>query len=269
MFALTAEDAAARARGGGEVRPGATPGRATAAHVRRARASAARPSFRFAVPAPAQREFFGNAEYARLFDESIERLRGLGGEPIEVDITPLLEAARLLYEGPWVAERYLATAVADRIATRGHARGHARASSQAGAAPQAHDAFRAPVPPERTDPRGASPSGRAPMCCCCPPPARTSASPRSKPNPSRSTAGSALHQLREPHGSRGRRRARRLHPRRPALRRLADRAGLERCGPAGAGRAYAARRGEHASAPRHCRCRRPTVAHQRPRASST
>ncbi len=48
--------------------------------------------------------------YAQLFDESIERLRGLGGEAIEVDITPLLEAARLLYEGPWVAERYLATA---------------------------------------------------------------------------------------------------------------------------------------------------------------
>ena len=67
------------------------------------------PSFRFAVPMPAQREFFGNAEYARLFDASIERLRGLGGEAVEVDITPLLAAARLLYEGPWVAERYLAT----------------------------------------------------------------------------------------------------------------------------------------------------------------
>jgi hypothetical protein len=38
-----------------------------------------------------------------------QRLRNLGGEALEVDIEPLLEAARLLYEGPWVAERYLAT----------------------------------------------------------------------------------------------------------------------------------------------------------------
>ena len=28
---------------------------------------------------------------------------------MEIDIEPLLETARLLYEGPWVSERYLAT----------------------------------------------------------------------------------------------------------------------------------------------------------------
>ena len=67
-------------------------------------------SWRCAVPAPAQREFFGNEGYARLFDASIGRLRSLGAEPVEVDITPLLEAARLLYGAPWLAERYLATA---------------------------------------------------------------------------------------------------------------------------------------------------------------
>ena len=109
MFALIAEDVArvrdvvATLRPGGRLRP---PGRARrhAAGIGRA------PSFRFAVPAPAQREFFGNERYARLFDDSIGRLRSLGGEPIEVDITPLLEAARLLYGAPWLAERYLATA---------------------------------------------------------------------------------------------------------------------------------------------------------------
>jgi allophanate hydrolase len=68
-----------------------------------------KPAFRFAVPAPAQLEFFGNADYARLFDASVQRMCDLGGAATVVDIEPLLETARLLYEGPWVAERYLAT----------------------------------------------------------------------------------------------------------------------------------------------------------------
>jgi allophanate hydrolase len=67
-----------------------------------------RAQFRFAVPQVAQREFMGNAEYARLFELQIAHLVRLGGEPVIVDITPLLECARLLYQGPWVAERYLA-----------------------------------------------------------------------------------------------------------------------------------------------------------------
>jgi allophanate hydrolase len=67
-----------------------------------------RPQFRFAVPQVAQREFLGNAEYARLFELEIQHLTQLGGEAVSVDITPLLDCARLLYQGPWVAERYLA-----------------------------------------------------------------------------------------------------------------------------------------------------------------
>jgi allophanate hydrolase len=59
------------------------------------------------VPQAAQREFFGNGEYARLFEAAVERCAALGAHLVEVDITPLLDAARLLYEGPWVAERYL------------------------------------------------------------------------------------------------------------------------------------------------------------------
>ncbi len=35
-------------------------------------------------------------------------MQSLGWSCIEVDIDPLLEAAQLLYEGPWVAERYAA-----------------------------------------------------------------------------------------------------------------------------------------------------------------
>jgi allophanate hydrolase len=60
------------------------------------------------VPKVSQREFLGNAEYARLFELEIQHLAQLGGEPVSVDITPLLDCARLLYQGPWVAERYLA-----------------------------------------------------------------------------------------------------------------------------------------------------------------
>jgi allophanate hydrolase len=64
--------------------------------------------FRFGVPMAKDLEFFGNTESERLFGEAVERMQTLGGTPVEVDLVPFLEAARLLYGGPWVAERYLA-----------------------------------------------------------------------------------------------------------------------------------------------------------------
>jgi allophanate hydrolase len=67
---------------------------------------AAAGSFRFALPRPDQLEFFGDAEYARGFREARERLAQLGGEAVEIDFGAFLEAGRLLYEGPWLAERY-------------------------------------------------------------------------------------------------------------------------------------------------------------------
>ena len=63
------------------------------------------PGFRFGVPKPGQRQFFGDAESMSLFEAAIQRLAAAGGTPVEVDIAPLLEAAKLLYSGPWVAER--------------------------------------------------------------------------------------------------------------------------------------------------------------------
>jgi allophanate hydrolase len=42
------------------------------------------------------------------FAAAIKQLGALGGERVEIDFTPFLEAARLLYEGPWLAERYVA-----------------------------------------------------------------------------------------------------------------------------------------------------------------
>lgn len=64
--------------------------------------------FRFGVPSVTQRQFFDNVENARLFDEHIALLQALGGEAVEIDFKPFLEAARLLYQGPWVGERYAA-----------------------------------------------------------------------------------------------------------------------------------------------------------------
>lgn len=64
--------------------------------------------FRFGVPRPQDLQFFGNEAAAALFADSVERFKALGGTAVEVDLTPFLDAARLLYEGPWVAERYVA-----------------------------------------------------------------------------------------------------------------------------------------------------------------
>ncbi|WP_313055224.1 allophanate hydrolase, partial [Pseudomonas lopnurensis] len=60
--------------------------------------------FRFGVPKPL--EFLGCPQSPALFAATVEQLQAIGGEPVEIDFAPFLEAARLLYEGPWVAERY-------------------------------------------------------------------------------------------------------------------------------------------------------------------
>jgi len=64
--------------------------------------------FRFGVPPDAQLQFFGDTEAADLFAKSIDHLRSIGGEPVEVDFAPFRDAANLLYSGPWVAERLAA-----------------------------------------------------------------------------------------------------------------------------------------------------------------
>lgn len=61
------------------------------------------------VMKPEQLEFFGHDGYAAAYWASLEKLLAAGIELVEVDMSAFLEAARLLYEGPWVAERYIAT----------------------------------------------------------------------------------------------------------------------------------------------------------------
>ena len=63
---------------------------------------------RIGVPRAEQLEFFGNTDAAKLFADSVARWQSLGAKIFEIDFSPFLEVARLLYEGPWVAERYAA-----------------------------------------------------------------------------------------------------------------------------------------------------------------
>ncbi len=137
VFALTAGDAQAVL----EVAAGFDPRDPYSRHARTGRAlPAAR--FRFGVPPATQLEFFGNREYAVLFDTAIVRLMALGGERVEIDLASFLQAARLLYEGPWLAERYVA--IRDVIESKPEAlHPVTRAIIQQGRIPSASDAFKA------------------------------------------------------------------------------------------------------------------------------
>jgi len=65
------------------------------------------PGARIGVPLAGQRLFFGDKISAAGFDAAIAQFAKLGATFVETDIEPFYEAARLLYEGPWIAERYL------------------------------------------------------------------------------------------------------------------------------------------------------------------
>ncbi|HEV7716704.1 MAG TPA: allophanate hydrolase, partial [Steroidobacteraceae bacterium] len=64
--------------------------------------------FTFGVPRADQLEFFGDTEYERLFTESVRRLESVGGRRVDIDFAPFRVAASLLYDGAWIAERYVA-----------------------------------------------------------------------------------------------------------------------------------------------------------------
>ena len=70
--------------------------------------SGPRLSERFTFALPEQLEFHGDAHALHAFNEAVDRLEGLGGKPVRFDFSLYLEAAALLYEGPWVAERLAA-----------------------------------------------------------------------------------------------------------------------------------------------------------------
>lgn len=63
---------------------------------------------RIGVPRADQLQFLGDSGYAACYAQALDHARALGAELVEFDFAPFLETARLLYEGPWVAERYQA-----------------------------------------------------------------------------------------------------------------------------------------------------------------
>ncbi|EWM49071.1 allophanate hydrolase [Bordetella holmesii 70147] len=102
VFALTVEDALAVADIAGGF-DGADP-------YSRAEPLGARISWQAParVAVPAQCEFFGDEAARRVHEEALERLRQMGVHIEAIDFTPFEELATLLYQGPWVAERFAA-----------------------------------------------------------------------------------------------------------------------------------------------------------------
>jgi allophanate hydrolase len=98
-------------------------------------------AFTFAVPYPAQLEFFGDVEAERLFAEAVARAEALGGRRMEIDFAPWVETANLLY-GPWTAER--TAAVGPMLAVEPEVLYPVtRTIIEAGVSPRAVDTFQA------------------------------------------------------------------------------------------------------------------------------
>lgn len=64
-------------------------------------------NLRLGVPRNGQLIFFGDKKAEAAHGDALKRWTALGAELVEFDLEPFYETARLLYEGPWVAERYL------------------------------------------------------------------------------------------------------------------------------------------------------------------
>jgi allophanate hydrolase len=62
---------------------------------------------RVGVPRDGQLIFFGDKAQEAAYAAALEQWRALGATLVSFDLEPFYETARLLYEGPWVAERYL------------------------------------------------------------------------------------------------------------------------------------------------------------------
>lgn len=66
------------------------------------------PALRVGVPLAGQRQFFGDSLSEAAYERDLATLADKGASIVPIDFEPLHAVARLLYEGPWVAERYAA-----------------------------------------------------------------------------------------------------------------------------------------------------------------
>ena len=107
VFALDVADAFAVFRGGLRLRRG---GRLRRARSRRRRCRRWPGGLRLGVPARRSARVLRRQRTAEAaFARDVAAAEALGARIVEFDFEPFAEVARLLYEGPWVAERYAAT----------------------------------------------------------------------------------------------------------------------------------------------------------------
>lgn len=71
--------------------------------------SAAPARMRIGVPREEDLDFFGDGAAERAWRAALGVAESIGASFVPVDMRPFREVARLLYEGPWVAERHAAT----------------------------------------------------------------------------------------------------------------------------------------------------------------
>jgi allophanate hydrolase len=99
-------------------------------------------NLRLGVPRHGQLIFFGDKAAEKAFGDAVARWTALGATLVECDLEPFYETARLLYEGPWVAERYLV--IRDLLASSPDAiHPVTREITAAGSRPTAADTFAA------------------------------------------------------------------------------------------------------------------------------
>jgi allophanate hydrolase len=101
IFALTADDAAAVF----DVVACLDPDDPLARQPQSANLPSVGSTFQFGVPSASDLDFFGDREATALFAGAIARLEQIGRTSREVPFWPFREAGRLLYDGPWIAER--------------------------------------------------------------------------------------------------------------------------------------------------------------------
>jgi allophanate hydrolase len=78
-------------------RPAGAPGRAISHTLRNAA---------IGIPKRDQLEFFGSESSRLAFSQAIEDLKSGGADIFEFDFADFQEVSRMIYEGPWMAERY-------------------------------------------------------------------------------------------------------------------------------------------------------------------
>jgi len=99
-------------------------------------------NLRLGVPRSGQLIFFGDKASETAYGDALKRWTALGATLVEFDLEPFYETARLLYEGPWVAERYLV--IRDFLASSPEAiHPVTREITISGARPSAADSFAA------------------------------------------------------------------------------------------------------------------------------